>query len=253
MTTKSEQGAAPDYYLEERVSRSLPELRLTRIFFPDQQTATTSQMVLYDELRELALIGDSGVAMTKIGWWHEEWQRLMRGVPRHPVTIALMNSHTQAPVLEPALTVLAGMVSGSPPADSAALQQWLDRLAAPLAALEPGQATAHGAWRRIWLLGFLADLKSLVRCGRAPWPLDLAAATQLVREQIASDEHRAVASERLWQAFAGDSPEAGCHAQVFCEVRQAVVLGATLGQAPAGLWRQLWVAWRATRRARRAE
>jgi phytoene synthase len=42
------------------------------------------------ELRTAALdSSDPRVATTKLAWWHEEWQRLANGEPRHPLTSAL--------------------------------------------------------------------------------------------------------------------------------------------------------------------
>ncbi len=258
-----------DYYLEDRLGRNLPELLLTRVFVPEaQQRLVAAQFLLLDELVELTVIRETGVAMTKMTWWFEEWKRLREGEPRHPVTKTLFAdaeafSETGAwPKLDGPLSVVATMLQGQTPADQAELQQWLSDFAAPLAALEPGLERESGseparpsltaAWQRIVLLSWVAKLTRLAELGRAPWPLDLTAKTQLRRAQLKDADQQSAAAGHLWRHGGGEMPEgrsqAG-HAGIYLSVAAGTVLARATGQPEAGRWRQLFAAWRAKRRS----
>lgn len=267
---------AVDYYLDDRLRRNVPELLLTRVFVPPAlQRAVAAQFLLLDELSELTVIRETGVAMTKMTWWFEEWKRLREGAPRHPVTkslladVALLGLPVHAspkdsdksyawPKLDGPLSVVAAILQGQTPADRSELQQWLADFAAPLAALEPQQeSTPAGeslaaAWQNVVLLGWVAKLPKLSELGRAPWPLDLTAQTQLRRAELKEQEHQSAAARHLWQHGGGEEGVgrfgAG-HAGVYLAVAERTVLARATGQPEAGRWRQLMTAWRAKRRS----
>ncbi|MFK7955707.1 MAG: hypothetical protein AB8B96_06390 [Lysobacterales bacterium] len=256
------------YYLEDRLRTRSPDVLLTRVFMPQSaQPVINAQFVLLDELVQLAMIRESGVAMTKLAWWFEEWKRLIEGEPRHPVTQTLLASRTRSadegasnlpllwPKLDGALSVVGAQIQGEAPTSQAELITWLTDLAEPLADLElcggkaPPQLT--NVWAGIVLLHWLSSLERLADVGRAPWPLDLSAQTQIRREQLGDNPAREQAAEALWSLMdepITDGRVEGCgHAGVYLAVASRTVLARASGKPAAGRWRSLLNAWRARR------
>ncbi len=254
------------YYLEDRLGKHFPDVLLTRVFMPKaSQPLINAQFVLLDELVQLSLIREAGVAMTKLAWWFEEWKRLIDGEPRHPVTQTLLASRTDAaglahssqrwPKLDGALSVIGAQIQGETPTHQDGLIAWLTDLAEPLVELEPAaEATPllKQTWVGIVLLRWLSSLDRLAEVGRAPWPLDLSAQTQIRREQLGEKEVRQRAANALWSTVAEPIQGArvsGCgHAGIYLSVASSTVLATVTGGSPAGRWRNLMNAWRARRR-----
>ncbi len=248
------------FYLEDRLRRDQPEVLLTRVFAPkaDQQ-AISAQFVLLDEISQLVQIRETGVAMTKMAWWFEEWKRLKAGEPTHPVTKTLAESansaNTEIPRLDGMLSVVASMIQGQSPGDLSELSSWLVDFCGPLAALEPTASSDHAvadSWQQIVLLKWISTLPRLAELGRAPWPLELSAQTQIRRAQLNQPELQRRAVEALWSAVAGTSAatpirQSG-HAGIYLSVVRTTLLARALGQPSAGRWQTLWTAWRARRR-----
>ncbi len=245
-------------YVEDKLAERDPDFLLTRIFAPAQQRRALSALhALRAELRAIPLeVSDPGVALAKLGWWQQEWERLMAGQARHPVTLEFAYAGVAAPPLAAALAGPAALIE-SPSVESVAQVERLIRaLAEPLAELEGslsgGEAPLED-WVRIQWIGLLEDLGALASAGRAPVPLELLASCQLSRDGLAAD---AAALGRVVEALAaGLAAPAGRpsgHAGIYRAVQELKLTRYRRGErSPPGGVRRLWAAWRGAHAVRR--
>ncbi len=245
-------------YVEQKLAAGDRDFLLTRVFAAaDQRRALSALYALRAELRGIPLeVRDPGVALTKIGWWHEEWNRLRAGRARHPVTRELQAAALAPPALETALAATAALVQ-TPSVDSLdEVDERVAALARPLAELEAqlgDKPPPLEDWQRIVWVGLLEDLTRLAAAGRAPVPLDLLAAEQIPRDGLAAAPG---ALDRLVRALAAElSSTAGpprTHAGIYRAVQELKLARYRHGNRspPPGLGR-LWAAWRAARALRR--
>ena len=145
------------HYLEERLQSLDDDFLLTRAFLPAAMRPRTAALyALRAEFRLLPMtVRDDDVALAKLGWWAEEWQRLMDAAPRHPITVALaecypaFNERGHWPSLADALNALAEVIGAGSWENVAAMRDCATRLAQPLALLESGQHRDVDAGRNI--------------------------------------------------------------------------------------------------------
>ena len=57
---------------------------------PDMRSSCLALFGLYYELHKL-VFSSSETVYVKAGWWYEELERMLTGVPRHPFTIEIAN------------------------------------------------------------------------------------------------------------------------------------------------------------------
>ncbi|MDJ0654775.1 MAG: squalene/phytoene synthase family protein [Xanthomonadales bacterium] len=256
----TESASTPNQYIEEKLATEDPDFLLTRLFVEESRQPMLGALhALRAEMRGLPLeVSDPGVALRKVTWWLEEWQRTQDREPRHPVTKALQQALGEVPLpdLDGTMSAVLSLVHGQSLQDVQALEQLASGFAEPMARLEGlmyGVEPPRDHWLRITWVSLMEDLAPLAAAGRAPVPLQLLARYQLSRDGLAADPQRI---GRLHAGLAELAPavkQPDCsHAAVYSAVQSARMSALAQGRV-LGRWSRLWTCWRAARRLRRAQ
>lgn len=163
---------------------------------PDLRRKRSLVETLGYELRGCALdSSDARVSAAKLGWWLQEWQHLANGVPRHPLSCALLQdagAGIDAAAGGQWIAAAANLASDEIDGDLEARQRrWLDFTRAQAKATRPWlpvesslDAGAHALSLQIERLpAAAADL----RRGRLPLPLSALARAGMTRAELGSE------------------------------------------------------------------
>ncbi len=216
------------------------------------------------EIRSVALkVSDQAVALAKLGWWQQEWQRAQAGQARHPVTREL-GAACHDIDLAPTLATAASWLEDPVLDDRDQLQQSLTLAMSPFAQLEAKQTgrpveNLRAAWSTVGLIGLLEDLPVLLQRGRAPVPLSLQARLQLgsLSRLLEQSDLLGALLAALVENLPSEPPSAG-YAGAYCRLKAASLQrlrsnpAAWLGGNRGSALGRLFAAWRAMRHANRA-
>ncbi|HVF35481.1 MAG TPA: hypothetical protein VND91_09190 [Candidatus Saccharimonadia bacterium] len=197
--------AAYAEYLERMLAHE-PEMRLARALVRSQREPCVEALQVLDTLLlDAALeVRDTGVALAKLGWWHDELARALAGAGRHPVARRLVQAGVRDADALAARVDAAGAIARleSPPDDAALLAPFI-RYARASAAADTlaGTAEARGA---AYLTMRVRRWPAFAPPQRARIPLATLARGGFSRDAVACDPvASAAAIESLALALAG--------------------------------------------------
>ena len=280
--TDSAGHSDPDVYVRERVAAPGSTLYYCTLFAPAAQARRSITLEAFR--RELDDVIDDcrepAVAAARVGWWHDEVQRVVAGGMQHPVTRLLAevlpDPASGMAGLSAAIAATAAATTRQSWADDDALQRYCLATGGQIAALDCGAEDddervraigallcAHdmlaGLWRRPRRGCQVFPAAQLAAAGVSPADLFAtpapAAADRLVR--VCATAIRTDLAGRLegWRPL---SPAAGvlsARARIAAATLTAISRGGTdwLSRHTAiSPLRKLWIGWRVSRRFRAA-
>lgn len=223
-------------------------------------------------------VRDPGVARLKLQWWRDEAQRLVDGVPNHPLNRALQPLVAReglpiAPLLQLANEV-EDSIRGRELRDARALEAacaadlggHFELLARVHGHQDPADLAAARCLGTFCALVYrLRDSGWLARQGRAPIPLNRLRAVGLTPDRLRLAEHRARLPEWLPELaeqarallvmplpFAGLPAGLRLRARVLASLLDELeALSFQVAEQRLSLppWRKLWLAWRESQRS----
>ncbi|MDX1571057.1 MAG: squalene/phytoene synthase family protein [Xanthomonadales bacterium] len=253
--------ATAAYYLEEQLKRHDPDLLVVEAFVPSAARKDfRALMGTWFELRDpIYGAADPEVALARLGWWREEWQRLSEQCPRHPLTQQLAaRADFAADDIDAGLVSVAQLLQLESCASWEEIETFVDGVAGSVATVErrlfeADQALLQDVWADVVSMDLLLGLAALVRKGRAFLPLDISAELQVTRQDLTeSDRAHGRVVSALAEARTERAPQAvaGAHSWIYRAVLQRRVRAVSRGGRECGAIPKLWAAWRAARGTR---
>ena len=237
------------------------------------------------EITDTARASSHEVAHTRLAWWREEVDRLLRGDPRHPVTRALLplrdRAGEQLSLLQEPLVAAEIDLARLTLNDAAEVERYCFRAAgslqilAAISSLESGslEDAERNFARRLGIAvrrtEHLRDLRADLGNGRLRIPLDALAAIGADPQRLDKDAIPAAMAQllratrdELLQEFATLATSldraartrqrhglvlAALHRRLLGQIHHGPALAQTRAEVPP--WSRLWTAWRAAVRA----
>lgn len=253
----------------------------------DRRNVLTALYLLEDELNATARGTHHDVAHTRLTWWAEEVDRLARGQPVHPATLAL---HAGNGTFGPRLKELRGLVDCAALdlaqvtyADDAELTPYFERsggvlaelaarwLLAPLSLSEGAMASARRIGTLLRRVEALRDLRIHSVAGRVYVPLTILDRASIDPADLRSlpwsprvvalvggmhDELAAALTEAMDSVPAGDRAalrplfvHAALHLRLLRRMKRDVQQASQV-RTELGPFEKLWCSWLAARRAK---
>ncbi len=235
-------------YIDEKLQQHDPDFVLLSRFLGKYRQPLSAVFALWTELQLIPIeVSDTEVALAKLGWWQQEWDRWQNGRARHPITQLLPPASDIS--LTGSLMVIAELVQQSPIESERDLATLIARWAKPFAQLESAVAAqplnAESDWHSLTRLRLAEALPAWLAKERAPLPLDWQAELQLGTAELAGDALIAVQNRLAAGSKPGQSIAGAC-----VRVKQRDIKQLARGQAIARRpLRRLFRAWAAARRS----